>query len=60
MMDDVQPGKFMGRRGHVQEGHCRVAPGTGGISLGVYRGWAICRAWQLVGCDAPLKTKKSD
>jgi hypothetical protein len=33
-MDDVQPGKITGRRGHVLEGHFRVAPGTGGISGG--------------------------
>jgi hypothetical protein len=34
-MDDVQPGKIMGRRRHVWEGHFRVAAETGGISVGV-------------------------
>jgi hypothetical protein len=47
-MDNVQPGKITGRRGHVQEGHLRVAPGTGGISVGGGRGWAIWRALQAV------------
>jgi hypothetical protein len=47
-MDDVQPGKITGRRGHFRKGHFRVAPGTGGISMGGGRGWAIWRALQAV------------
>jgi hypothetical protein len=47
-MDDVQPGKITGGRGHVRGGHFRMATGTGGISLGVYGGWAILRAWQAI------------
>jgi hypothetical protein len=42
-MDDVKPGKITGRRGHVREGHFRVAPATCGISVGGGRGWAIWR-----------------
>jgi hypothetical protein len=47
-MNDMQPGKFMGRRGHVREGHFRVAPGTGGIGLRGGRGLAIWRALQAI------------
>jgi hypothetical protein len=42
-MDDVKPGKIPGRRGHVREGHFRVAPATCGISVGGARGWTIWR-----------------
>jgi hypothetical protein len=49
-MDDVQPGKITGRRGRVREGHFRVASGTGGISVGDGRGWAICWALQAIQC----------
>jgi hypothetical protein len=44
-MDDVQPGKITGRRGHGREGHFRAAPGAGGISVWGGRGWAI---WGVV------------
>jgi hypothetical protein len=37
-MDDVQPGKITDRRGHIWEGHFRVALGTGGISEGGWQG----------------------
>jgi hypothetical protein len=47
-MDDVQPGKITGKRGHAREGHFRVAPGTGGISVRDGRGWAIWRALQAI------------
>jgi hypothetical protein len=50
-MDDVEPGKITGRRGHGQEGHFRVAPRTGEIIVGGgrgVRGWAIWRAMQAV------------
>jgi hypothetical protein len=46
-MDDVQPGKIMGRRGHVWEGHFKEAPGTGGVSEGGWQGLGyLQRAWQ--------------
>jgi hypothetical protein len=47
-MDDVKPGQITGRRGHGREGHFRVAPGTGGISLRGGTGWAIWRAVHAV------------
>jgi hypothetical protein len=37
-MDDVQPGKILGRRGHVWESHSREARGTGGTSDGGWQG----------------------
>jgi hypothetical protein len=58
-MDDVQPGKIAGRRGHFQEVHLRVAPGTGGISVGGGMGWAIWRALQTIqGGFGEMATQK--
>jgi hypothetical protein len=46
-MNDVQPGKIMGRRGHVWEGHFKEAPGTSGVSEGGWQGLGyLQRAWQ--------------
>jgi hypothetical protein len=45
-VDDVQPGKSVGRRGHNGGSHFGVAAGTGGISARVGRSRAIRMSWE--------------
>jgi uncharacterized protein YijF (DUF1287 family) len=40
LVDNVQPGKVMVRRGHYEGSHVGVAPGTGGIGVWVGGSWA--------------------
>jgi hypothetical protein len=43
---DVQPWKIADRKGHFGGSHFGAALGTGGISAGVGRSWAISKAFQ--------------
>jgi hypothetical protein len=53
-VDHVQPGKIVGRRGapwgegHLGESHIGVAPGTGGISVGVGVSRAVRTTWHTL------------
>jgi hypothetical protein len=58
---DVQPGKTAGRRGHDGGSHFGVAPGTGGVSVGVGRSRAIRMTWENIqGGVREASTAKPD